>query len=72
VTREIKGPKLILVQTPKETCSIMAIRRKTGFNPIHNQLWLKFAVCNNSSGTHRVEDVVKMTPHATGVLIAIV
>jgi hypothetical protein len=70
VVHKIKG-LMLMAQTPEEACNIVAIRRKTkGINPRHNQLWFNF--CNCASGTHPIKDVVIVTPHTTGVLIAIV
>jgi hypothetical protein len=57
---------LILVQTPEAPYSIVAKERKTGPYMISSGL-----LCN-TSGTHRVEDVVIVTPHTTRVLITII
>ena len=70
MAHKIKG-LMLMAQTPEEACNIVAIRRKKGINPRHNQLWFNFCNCA-SSGTHPIKDVVIVTPHTTGVLIAIV
>jgi hypothetical protein len=71
-------PMLMLATKLEVICSIAAIGNKGGAQPAHSQSVRLRAheglICfaGSVSGTYRVKDVVIVTPHTAGVLVAVV